>query len=58
MSTTIREILVELFNENPQLRNFTDEALVPFVSQKLNTIPNERRKITLIHLIKEARKGL
>ena len=58
MSTTIREILIELFNENPQLRNFTDEDLVPFVSRKLNTVPNDRRKIALIHLIGEARKGL
>lgn len=58
MSTTIREILVELFSENDQLRYLSDEMLVPYVSKKLNTIPTPRRKIALIRLIKEARIGL
>jgi hypothetical protein len=58
MSSTIREILFELFNENEQLRYLSDEKLVPYVSKKLNTIPTPRRKIALMKLIKEARVGL
>jgi hypothetical protein len=58
MSSVIREILFELFNENNQLRYLTDEQLVPLVSKKLLTVPNERRKAALIILIRQARIGL
>ena len=58
MSTTIRNILFELFSENDQLRYLSDEMLVPYVSRKLNSVPNERRRIALTQLIKQARVGL
>jgi hypothetical protein len=58
MATTIREVLIELFSENDQLRYLSDIQLVPIVSKKLLTIPTERRKVALIHLIHEARKTL